>query len=57
VVFVSAFADSKTLERARLSGAFGFVTKPIEGKQLNAAILMALEKSYEVSVSSRMPRD
>ena len=49
VIFVIAFADDKTLERARLAGAFGFVTKPISSSQLHAAIVMALEKSQELA--------
>ena len=52
VVFVSAYADTETLDRAKLSGAFGFITKPITSKQLRATILIALEKHDELQKAS-----
>jgi PAS domain S-box-containing protein len=44
VVFVTAHADKNTLERARQSGPFGFITKPISALGLVSTIEMALHK-------------
>ena len=44
VVYLTAFADAPTLERARETGPFGYVLKPFEERELTTAIEMALYK-------------
>ncbi len=45
VIYVTAYADKKTLEKARVSEPYGYILKPFEEKELNAAIDMALYRS------------
>ncbi|OPY25405.1 MAG: sensory histidine kinase AtoS [Methanocella sp. PtaU1.Bin125] len=44
VIFLTAFADPKTLERAKITGPFGYILKPFEERELLTAIEMALYK-------------
>lgn len=44
VIFLTAFADEETLQRARDVGAFGFILKPFDDNSLAPAIEMALVK-------------
>lgn len=44
VIYLTAYSDENTLRRARHSGAYGFVLKPFDLKELNAAIEIALFK-------------
>jgi two-component system, cell cycle response regulator len=44
VVFLTAHADDRTLERAMLAGPFGYVLKPFVDQELKAAIEVALRK-------------
>ncbi len=44
VVFLTAHADDRTMERAVSAGAFGYVLKPYSGAGLKAAIETALHK-------------
>ena len=44
VVFLTAHADDRTMERALGAGAFGYVLKPFSGAGLKAAIETALHK-------------
>jgi PAS domain S-box-containing protein len=44
VVFVTAHADKKTLERARETQPFGYIVKPISALSLTSTIEMALHK-------------
>lgn len=45
VIFLTAFSDPKTLDRAKDTSPFGFLTKPINERELHANIEMALYKS------------
>ncbi len=42
VVFVTAFADRKTLERAKVTEAFGYILKPFQDRELQSNIEIAL---------------
>jgi PAS domain S-box-containing protein len=42
IVYLSAFADNDTLNRATTSDPFGFILEPFEDRELHAAIEMAL---------------
>ncbi len=44
VIFLTAYADDATLARARATGPFGYVLKPVEDRALLAAITMAIHR-------------
>ena len=44
IIYLTANADESTLERAKVSDAFGYLIKPFEEKELNTTIEMALYK-------------
>ena len=54
VVFLTAHADDRTMERAVGAGAFGYVLKPFTGAGLKAAIETALHK-HRTEMESRRP--
>ena len=45
VVFLSAYSDASTVERAAKTAPYGYLTKPFQTKELRAAIEVALYKS------------
>jgi PAS domain S-box-containing protein len=45
VIFLSAHSDDGTLGRAKTAGAYGYLVKPFQDRDLKLAIEMALEKS------------
>lgn len=53
VVYLTAFANDQTLERARETDAFGFIVKPFQEKAVIAALEMALGKR----AAERVKRD
>jgi len=44
VVFLTAYADENTLQRAKMAEPFGYLIKPFDDKELHATIEMALYK-------------
>jgi PAS domain S-box-containing protein len=44
VVFLTGYADEKTLQRAKLSDPYGYILKPFEVRDLHTTIEMALHK-------------
>jgi len=44
VVFLTAYADDQTLQRAKITEAFGYLLKPFEERELQVTIEMALYK-------------
>jgi PAS domain S-box-containing protein len=44
VVYLTAHADGTTIERAKVTGPFGYITKPFETASLHAQIEMAIAK-------------
>ncbi len=51
VVFVTAFTDERTLERAKHASPYGYVVKPFHERELRIAIELALYKfQYEQSI-------
>lgn len=45
VIYVTAYADMKTLERAKVTEPFGYIVKPYDEKDLHSAVEIALYKS------------
>lgn len=45
VVFLSAYSDNETLERAKLTEPFGYILKPFDERELRTTIEIALYKS------------
>ncbi|MEI7937645.1 MAG: response regulator, partial [Verrucomicrobiota bacterium] len=43
-VFLSAYSEEATIERAKLAEPFGYILKPFEGREVRANIEMALYK-------------
>ena len=44
VVFVTAYADDSTLDRAKGTGPFGYIIKPFDDRELRMSVEMALYK-------------
>ncbi len=44
VVYLTAYADEETLHRAKISGPSAYVLKPVEEKQLQVAVELALHR-------------
>lgn len=45
IVFLTAFDDEQTLQRASITEPFGYILKPFSPRELNAILAMALYKS------------
>lgn len=50
VVFLTAYSDKSTLNRAKLTDPFGYITKPFQDKDLSIAIELALFKHQQQKV-------
>ncbi len=44
VIYMTAFSDDATLQRAKITGPFGYILKPVEERELHVAIEMALDR-------------
>ena len=44
IIFLTAFADSSTLERAKITQPYGYIIKPFEERELHTSIEIALYK-------------
>ncbi len=45
VIYLTAYTDKKTLERAKVTEPLGYIVKPFEERELHTAVEMALYKS------------
>ncbi len=50
VIFVTAYANDETLDRAAKTGCYGYLIKPFKDRELQATIKMTLSKHSEQSV-------
>ncbi|MGA2044795.1 MAG: response regulator [Roseiarcus sp.] len=57
VVYVTGDSDEATLERARATGPYGFLVKPVSGKDLHIAIQTALERRRVHEAVRKSQRD
>jgi CheY-like chemotaxis protein len=46
VIYITAFGDERTLERADGTARYGFITKPFEEADLQSTVQNALHKAY-----------
>lgn len=44
VIYMTAYSDEATLQRARITEPFGYIVKPVKDRELHASIEMALYK-------------
>lgn len=49
IIFLTAYANDQTLERASQTGCYGYLIKPFRDKELQATVKMALSKHQEQS--------
>lgn len=47
IIFLTAYADDKTIERASVTGCYGYLIKPFQDKELHATMKIALTKHQE----------
>lgn len=47
IIFMTAYADDKTLDRASTIGCYGYLLKPYKERELHATIKIALQKHQE----------
>lgn len=45
IVYLTAYADESTLEKAKITEPYGYILKPFENRELNTAIKIALYKN------------
>jgi signal transduction histidine kinase len=57
VVFLTAYADEATLQRAATVGPYGYVLKPFDEKELQVAVLMAMCKHAAFAELERAVQD
>src|SRR5512140_1988055 len=44
IVYLTAYADERTLERAKRTGPFGYIIKPFEDRDVSTTVEVALHK-------------
>lgn len=54
VIFISSYADSNTLERAKVVEPYGYILKPFDEKELHSTIEVAL---YKHSIEKKLKED
>lgn len=50
VIYLTAFSDPETLERAIATSPYGYLTKPLRYAEVNIAIVLALKKHHEEKI-------
>ncbi len=57
VVYLTAYADESTLQRAKISEPYGYLVKPFEDRELHSNIEMALYKHESEEEKERLYRE
>lgn len=57
VVFLTAYADDETLERAEAAGSYGYLLKPIQERELHATIKIALKQHQQAQILRQLASD
>ncbi|MCC0177000.1 EAL domain-containing protein [Waterburya agarophytonicola K14] len=57
IIFLTAYANDETLERASQTGCYGYLIKPFRDRELQATIKMSLSKYKEQSVIQKSLQD
>lgn len=57
VIFLTAYANDQTLDRASQTGCYGYLIKPFREKELQATIKMSLSKYQEQSAIQKSLQD
>ncbi len=58
VVFLTAYGEDETLQRAKATLPFGYLIKPVEARELHATLQMALSRrAAEVKMEAEVERD
>lgn len=47
IIYLTAFSDPETLERAIATSPYGYLTKPLRYTEVNVSIMLALKKHHE----------
>ncbi|MCG8379846.1 MAG: response regulator [Proteobacteria bacterium] len=55
VIYVTAYNDEDTLERAQMSNPYGFINKPLRDTDLKTTVRFALDKSNKDPDSKKKP--
>ena len=55
VIYVTSHSDDKTLERAQLTNAYGFINKPLRETDLKTTIRLALDKNKNNTEKKEVP--
>lgn len=50
IIFLTAYSDKATLDRAKLTDPFGYITKPFEDRDLSTSIELALYKHQQTKI-------
>jgi len=53
VIYVTAYADESTLQRARISHPFGYINKPLRPDDLRTAIALALDRAASLRAEEK----
>jgi len=56
VIFLTAYSDEITIQRAKLSEPYGYILKPFEGRDIHTVVEMALYKHGMESRLKKMER-
>ena len=57
VIFLTAYADDKTLEKAKRTEPFGYVLKPFEEKELHTTIEVVLKKHRTIQARETLSKE